>query len=90
MVLAMDPSAVDCRCCSPTKVHAGWEDDERTVWWVRGVGWPTMGEEVRLEWPEAINEQHTVIVFLKSVSPASGKPQKKLRGLQGLKWLKVA
>jgi hypothetical protein len=28
-----------------------------------------MGEEVRLEWLEAINEQHAVVVFLKSVAP---------------------
>ena len=28
-----------------------------------------MGEEVRLEWLEAINEQHAVVVFPKSVAP---------------------
>jgi hypothetical protein len=28
-----------------------------------------MGEEVRLEWLEAINEQHAVVVFLKPVAP---------------------
>jgi hypothetical protein len=56
-----------CRCISPTKVHAGWEDDERAVWWVRG--WSAMGEEVRLEWLAAISEEHAVVVFPKSVAP---------------------
>jgi hypothetical protein len=28
-----------------------------------------MGEEVRLEWLEAINEQHAVVIFPKSVAP---------------------
>ena len=56
-----------CRCVGPTKVHAGWEDDERAVWWVRR--WPTMGEVVRLEWLEGINGQHTVVIFPESVAP---------------------
>jgi hypothetical protein len=55
------------RCVSPAKVHAGWEDGERAVWWVSG--WPSMGEEVRLEWLATINEQHAVIVFPKSIAP---------------------
>lgn len=56
-----------CRCVSPTKQYTGWEDDERAVW--RVCGRPAMEEEVRLEWFEAINDYHTVVVLPKSVAP---------------------
>ena len=56
-----------CRCVSPTKDYTGWKDDERAVW--RVCGRSAMGEEVRLEWLEAINDYHTVIVLHKSVAP---------------------